>query len=129
MQCLASSELLTPHVYPPLRLWWGGRTHSLGGEGVGGNSLEDARHCSVLYTVYVSTLWLNASPHTNRLSEMSEKGSTLQSTIIFGMGRMSGMGWLGYRDYSGLGGMNVVGGIAGAGMYGMGWMCSVGWDG
>ncbi len=26
-----------------------------GGEGV--NSSEDARHCSVLYSVYVSTLW------------------------------------------------------------------------
>jgi hypothetical protein len=27
----------------------GGRTHSLGGEGAGANSTEDARHCSVLY--------------------------------------------------------------------------------
>jgi hypothetical protein len=26
-----------------------GRTHSLGGEGVGVNILEDSRHCSVLY--------------------------------------------------------------------------------
>ncbi len=33
----------------PPRLWCGGRTHSLGGEGVGVNSSEDARHCSVLY--------------------------------------------------------------------------------
>ncbi len=55
IQCLASSELLTPHPLtrrvctPPPRLWYGGRTHSLGGEGVGVNSLEDARHCSVLY--------------------------------------------------------------------------------
>ncbi len=33
------------------RLWCGGRTHSLGGEGDGGrvNILEDARHSSVLY--------------------------------------------------------------------------------
>jgi hypothetical protein len=37
----------TASVY--LRLWCGGRTHSLGGEGVGGPSSEDARHCSVLY--------------------------------------------------------------------------------
>jgi hypothetical protein len=35
---------------PPHRLWCGGRTHSLGGEGGWGvNILEDARHCSVLY--------------------------------------------------------------------------------
>jgi hypothetical protein len=33
----------------PPRLWCGGRTHSLGGEGVGVNILEDARHSSVLY--------------------------------------------------------------------------------
>jgi hypothetical protein len=31
------------------RVWCGGRTHSLGGEGVGGYSSKDARHCSVLY--------------------------------------------------------------------------------
>jgi hypothetical protein len=37
-----------PSVYP--RLWFGGRTHSLGGEGGDGvNLLEDARHSSVLY--------------------------------------------------------------------------------
>jgi hypothetical protein len=30
IQCLTSSEILTPH------LWGGGRTHSLVGEGVGG---------------------------------------------------------------------------------------------
>jgi hypothetical protein len=34
----------TPHR-PPLV----GRLHSLGGEGVGVNSSEDARHCPVLY--------------------------------------------------------------------------------
>jgi hypothetical protein len=34
-------------AYP--RLWCGGRTHSLGGEGLGANNSEDARHCSVLY--------------------------------------------------------------------------------
>ncbi len=31
------------------RLWCGGRTQSLGREGVGGQYLEDARHCYVLY--------------------------------------------------------------------------------
>jgi hypothetical protein len=41
IQCLASSEILTPTPSPPgecvpARLWCGGRTHSLGGEGVGG---------------------------------------------------------------------------------------------
>jgi hypothetical protein len=46
IQCLVSSEILTPH---PLTAWCSGRTHSLGGEGVGVNSSEDARHCSVLY--------------------------------------------------------------------------------
>ncbi len=55
IQCLASSEILTPHpltarrVCTPSRFWCGGRTHSLGGEGVGGQYSEDARHCSVLY--------------------------------------------------------------------------------
>jgi hypothetical protein len=37
------------NIDPPL--WCGGRTHSLGGEGVWVNSSEDARHCSVLYMV------------------------------------------------------------------------------
>jgi hypothetical protein len=35
-------------VYPP-PLVPGGRTHSLGGKGVGVNILEDTRHSSVLY--------------------------------------------------------------------------------
>jgi hypothetical protein len=42
----------SPHrpasVYPPA-FDARGRTHSLGGEGVGVNILEDARHSSVLY--------------------------------------------------------------------------------
>ncbi len=41
---------------PPARLWCGGRTHSLGEEGVGGNSLEDARHCSALCTCKYSVV-------------------------------------------------------------------------
>jgi hypothetical protein len=42
IQCQVSSEILTPHpltarrVFIPHRLWCGGRTHSLAGEGVGG---------------------------------------------------------------------------------------------
>ncbi len=52
--CLASSKILTPHPRTTRRvctpcLWGGRRTHSLGGEGVGVNILEDARHSSVLY--------------------------------------------------------------------------------
>ncbi len=53
IQCLASSKILTPtphrpaSVYP--QLWCGGRTHSLGGEGVGGQYFVSARHSSVLY--------------------------------------------------------------------------------
>ncbi len=50
-QCLASSKLLTSHhistqrVCPPLApKEGGGYTHSPGGEGVGVNILEDARH-------------------------------------------------------------------------------------
>jgi hypothetical protein len=42
------------------------RTHSLGGDGWGRgvNSSEDARHCSVLYSIYVSTLcdWHSQMP-------------------------------------------------------------------
>jgi hypothetical protein len=36
IQCLASSELLTPTPSPPGECAGGGRTHSLGGEGAGG---------------------------------------------------------------------------------------------
>jgi hypothetical protein len=44
-----------PHPHecepPPPRLWCGGRTNSLGGQGLGWgvNILEAARHCFVLY--------------------------------------------------------------------------------
>ncbi len=66
IQCLASSELLnpTPHrpasviVYPPLRLWCGGRTHSLVGEGVGGSIVRKTPD-TALYSIYVSTLLLS----------------------------------------------------------------------
>jgi hypothetical protein len=40
-------DLPPPHRPPALGA--GGRTHSLGGEGVGVNSSEDARYCSVFY--------------------------------------------------------------------------------
>jgi hypothetical protein len=56
IQCLASSEILTPHPLTARRVCTpqplvrgGGRTHSLGGKAVGVNSSVDARHCSVLY--------------------------------------------------------------------------------
>jgi len=61
IQCLASSKILTPppphcpaSVYPPPRLWCGGRTHSLGGKGVGGQKTPDTD----LYSIYVSTMCL-----------------------------------------------------------------------
>jgi hypothetical protein len=78
--CRASSKILTPHpltarrVCTPPRLWCGGRTHSLGekgeggqggrthspgGEGKGGQYLEDARHSSVLYTKVLRGLWVH----------------------------------------------------------------------
>jgi hypothetical protein len=60
IQCLASSEILTPSpphrpasVYLPAFGAGGGDTLA-GGEGVGVNSSEDARHCFVLY---ICTLW------------------------------------------------------------------------
>jgi hypothetical protein len=43
---------------PPAFGAGGGHTRWLGGEGVGGDILEDARHSSVLY----STLWSPPSP-------------------------------------------------------------------
>jgi hypothetical protein len=55
IQCLASSEILTLHPLTArrectARHWCGGRTHSLGGEGVGGSIVwKTPRHCSVLY--------------------------------------------------------------------------------
>jgi hypothetical protein len=40
------------------RPWCEGRTHLLGGEGAGVNSLEDARQCSVLYLCkYYASIW------------------------------------------------------------------------
>ncbi len=65
IQGLASSEILTPppppsphrpaSVYP--RLWCGGRTHWLGGEGVGGWSIARKTLDTAVYSIYVSTLW------------------------------------------------------------------------
>ncbi len=61
IQCLASSEILTPHpphrpvsVYPPAFGAGGGHTRWVE-RGWGVNSSEDARHCSVLYIYIVST--------------------------------------------------------------------------
>ncbi len=49
--CLASSKFLTPPHRPsvPPRLWGGGEDTFAAWRGGGGNILEDARHCSVLY--------------------------------------------------------------------------------
>ncbi len=44
---------------PPHRLWCGGRTHSLGGGGGGGGSIVRKTPDTALYSIYVSTLWLN----------------------------------------------------------------------
>ncbi len=59
IQCLASSKIFTPHAPPhrpaseyPLRLCCGGRTHSLGKEGVGGQYF--GRRHKLLYSTYVS---------------------------------------------------------------------------
>jgi hypothetical protein len=47
------------------RLWYGGRTHSLGGEGVGVNFCKTPD--TVLYSTYVRTLWLYLKLKSRRL--------------------------------------------------------------
>ncbi len=42
-------------VYPPPLVR--GEDTLAGGEGGGVNSSEDAKHCYVLYSIYVGTLW------------------------------------------------------------------------
>ncbi len=65
IQCLSSSKILTPHpltarrVCAP-RLWCGGRTHSLGDDGVGGSIFRKTKD-TALYSIYVSTLWRRPS--------------------------------------------------------------------
>ncbi len=66
IQCLVSSEILTPHPLtarractPPPRLWWEGRTHSLGGEGVEGSLVRKTPE-TALYSIFVSTLCIGA---------------------------------------------------------------------
>jgi hypothetical protein len=44
----------------PPRLWCGGRTHSQGGEGVGGQLVRKTPD-TALYSIYVSTLWPDVS--------------------------------------------------------------------
>ncbi len=57
IQCLASSKILTPPHHPTAwrlctpRLWCGGRTHSLGGEGVGGQYF--GRRQTQLWTLHM----------------------------------------------------------------------------
>ncbi len=61
IQCLTSSKILTPHplsarqVCTP-RFWFGGKTHSLSGEGLGGQYFW--RRQTLLCTLlYISTFW------------------------------------------------------------------------
>jgi hypothetical protein len=42
-------------------LWCGGRTHSLGGEGVGGSIVRKTSD-TALYSIKISALWLQHSP-------------------------------------------------------------------
>ncbi len=61
IQCLASSKILTPPppsppgecLSPPPRLWCEGRTHSQGGEGVGGGSIFWKKPDTALYSVHI----------------------------------------------------------------------------
>ncbi len=68
IQCLASSEILTPHpltaqrVCTP-RLWCRVRTHSPGGEW-GINSSEDIRHCSVLLYCFLQAFFISKETPT-----------------------------------------------------------------
>jgi hypothetical protein len=64
IQCLASSKLL-PHPLTARRvctphLWCGGRTQTLGGEGVGGGSIFWKTPDTALYSTFVSTLCMAA---------------------------------------------------------------------
>jgi hypothetical protein len=79
IQCLASSEILKPPPPPPsppgecvtLRLWCGGRTHSLGGEGVGRGSIVRKTPDTALYSIYVPRKYfvdqVQALPHIRLL--------------------------------------------------------------
>ncbi len=67
IQCLASSKILTfppPHhpasVYTP-RFWCGGRTHTLGGKGVGGQYF--GRHQTLLCTLLYKCKYFVSSWH------------------------------------------------------------------
>jgi hypothetical protein len=105
IQCLASSKILTPplphrpaSVYPPA-FGGGGRTHPLGGEGVGVSSLEDARHCSGLcickYFVQVPIPrpffslipFPNSSPlhHLHSVLFPSNRESKTKEQLLFGL--------------------------------------------
>ncbi len=65
-------------VYP--RVWCGGRTHSLGGEGWGVNSSEDAKHCSVLYISKYFVVFSSTSRISLRFARRCSTFSTLSST-------------------------------------------------
>jgi hypothetical protein len=81
--CLASSKILTPHpphrpasVHP--RLWCGGRTHSLDGEG-GGGSIFWKTPDTTLYSTYVRTLWIILSDTSTQVHSTSVAPPPLNS--------------------------------------------------
>jgi hypothetical protein len=64
------------------RLWWWGRTHSLGGEGGGRvNILEDARHSSVLYVCKYFVLLI--IPNRRDLFAMGQRHRVLPPSPSF----------------------------------------------
>jgi hypothetical protein len=72
---------LTPGECVPPRLWWGGgRTHSLGGEGVGGSIVRKTPD-TALYSVYVSTLWLIRTFHCNLQTHLFMKPRQVVYTV------------------------------------------------
>jgi hypothetical protein len=66
-------------VYPP-RFWCGGRTHSLGEEGVGGSIVRKTPN-TALYTVYVSTLWTAPISRPDIIQLATEQQQALQATL------------------------------------------------
>jgi hypothetical protein len=83
------TPLSARRVCPP-RLWCGGRTHSLGGEGVGVNILEDVRHTSVLYVckyfvceTNVCLCWITTRTLESPGNGVGERGMGVQPGLLF----------------------------------------------
>ncbi len=79
IQCLASSEILTPTPSPPAFGGWVGgggwvRTHSLGGEGVGVQHFGRGQ-TKLLCTLYIITLWAWGSIHSHETTEEAASGN------------------------------------------------------